>query len=55
VFGVILELFVVEKQLLAGRENKLGSAIIAFQYSVDEFHGLASLGQGNRMIDGHDC
>jgi hypothetical protein len=37
--GVVLELFVVEKQLLARRENKLGAAIVALQDSVDEFHG----------------
>jgi hypothetical protein len=38
-FGVVLELFIVEKQLLAGREHKLGAAIVALQYSVGEFHG----------------
>jgi len=39
VLGIVLELFIVEKQLLAGREHKVGTAIIALQYSVDEFHG----------------
>jgi hypothetical protein len=39
VLGIVRELFVVEKQLLAGRENKLGAAIVALQDSVDEFHG----------------
>jgi hypothetical protein len=38
-FGVILELFVVEEKLLAGRENKLGTAIAAFQNSVRKLHG----------------
>jgi hypothetical protein len=36
---VVPELFIVEKQLLAGREDKLGAAIVALQNSVDEFHG----------------
>jgi len=39
VLGIVFELFIVEKQLLAGREHKVGAAIIALQYSVDEFHG----------------
>jgi hypothetical protein len=41
--GIVFELFVVEKQLLAGRENKIGPAIVALQYSVNEFHWPASL------------
>jgi hypothetical protein len=37
--GVVPELFVVEKYLLAGGEYKLRPAVIALQYSVCEFHG----------------
>jgi hypothetical protein len=37
----------VEKDLLAGRKNKLGSAVAALQYSIREFHGQASPGQGH--------
>jgi len=54
VFGVVLELFIVEKQLFAGREYKLGPAVVTLQYSIDEFHGLASLAQGTRIDFGHD-
>jgi len=45
VFGVVFELFIVEKELLAGRKNELGAAIDTFQDSISEFHGqLASQG-----------
>ena len=45
VFGVVLELFIVEKELLAGRKNKLGAAVDTLQDSIGEFHGrLASQG-----------
>jgi hypothetical protein len=45
VFGVVLELFIVEKGLLAGRENELGAAVDTLQNSIGEFHGqLASQG-----------
>jgi len=37
--GVVLELFVVEEELLAGSEYKLGAAIAALQDSVGKFHG----------------
>ena len=37
--GVVLELFVVEKQLFAGGEHELRSAIVTLQNSVDKFHG----------------
>jgi hypothetical protein len=37
--GVVLELFVVEEDLLAGCENELGAAVDALQYSIREFHG----------------
>ena len=40
VFGVILELFVVEKELLTGGEDKLSPAVITLQNSVGKFHGL---------------
>jgi hypothetical protein len=38
-FGFVLELFIVEEKLFAGRENELSPAIDAFEYSVLEFHG----------------
>jgi hypothetical protein len=45
VFGVVFELFIVEKQLLAGRKNELGATVDALQNSIGEFHGqLASQG-----------
>ena len=37
--GVVFEVFIVEKQLFACGENEFGTAIGAFQHSVDEFHG----------------
>jgi hypothetical protein len=37
--GVVLELFVVEEELLACCENKLGAAVNALQDSIGEFHG----------------
>jgi hypothetical protein len=37
--GVVLELLVVEKQLLARGEYKLGSAVTTLQDSINEFHG----------------
>jgi hypothetical protein len=36
---VILELFIVEEELLACSENKLGAAVNAFQHPIGEFHG----------------
>jgi hypothetical protein len=45
VFGVVFELFIVEKELLAGRKNELGAAVDTLQNSIGEFHGqLASQG-----------
>jgi hypothetical protein len=45
VFGVVLELLIVEKELLAGRKNELGAAVNTLQDSIGEFHGqLASQG-----------
>lgn len=38
VLGVVFELFVVEKHLLAGSEDKLGAAVYALQDSIREFH-----------------
>jgi hypothetical protein len=37
--GVVFELFIVEEELLACCENKLGAAVNAFQDSIGEFHG----------------
>jgi len=37
--GVVLELLVVEEELLACCENKLGAAVNALQDSIGEFHG----------------
>jgi hypothetical protein len=37
--GVVLELFVVEEDLLAGSKDELGAAVNARQYSICEFHG----------------
>jgi hypothetical protein len=37
--GVVLELLIVEEELLACSENKLGAAVNAFQDSIGEFHG----------------
>jgi hypothetical protein len=39
VFGVVLELLIVEEELLACCENKFGAAVNAFQHSISEFHG----------------
>jgi hypothetical protein len=38
VLGVILELFVVKEDLFARREDELGAAVGALQYSILEFH-----------------
>ncbi len=37
--GVIFKLLIVEEELLACCENKLGAAVNAFQHSIGEFHG----------------
>jgi hypothetical protein len=37
-FGLVLELFVVIEQLLAGGENEGGAAVYALQYLILEFH-----------------
>jgi hypothetical protein len=37
--GIVLELFVVEKDLLARGKDKLRPAVDALQYSIGEFHG----------------
>jgi hypothetical protein len=44
--GVVLELFVVEEDLLACRENKLGAAVNTREDSIGEFHGRL-LSQGS--------
>jgi hypothetical protein len=36
--GIVLELFVVKENLLASRENELGAAVDALEYSIGEFH-----------------
>jgi hypothetical protein len=47
--GVVLEFFVVEEKLFAGRENKVGPTVTALQHLVFEFHSPASLEQGNSL------
>jgi hypothetical protein len=42
VLGIVLELFVVEEELLARGEHKLGAAVTTLQNPVDEFHWPAS-------------
>ena len=37
--GVVFELFVVEKELLACCEDEIGAAVYTFQYAILEFHG----------------
>jgi hypothetical protein len=37
-FGFVLELFVMKKQLFAGRENKVGATVDTLEYLVLEFH-----------------
>jgi hypothetical protein len=49
VFGVVGELLVVEKQLFAGCEHKLGAAIVALQNSIDKVHRRLPQGQGMTM------
>jgi len=39
VLRIVLELFVVKEELLAGGEYKLSAAVITFQNSVFKFHG----------------
>jgi hypothetical protein len=39
VFGVVLELFIVEKDLFARRKDKFGAAVNALQQPIVEFHG----------------
>ena len=46
--GVVLELFVVEKQLFAGGEHELRPAIVTLQNSVDKFHGRLPQSRRNR-------
>jgi hypothetical protein len=53
VFGVVREVFIVKKQLLAGREHKLGATIVTLQYPVDKFHGRLPCHRGIRRI-GHE-
>jgi hypothetical protein len=46
--GIVLELFIVKKQLLTGGEHELCAAIVALQDSVDKFHGRLPQKQGLR-------
>jgi hypothetical protein len=39
VLGVVGKLLVVEEELLAGCKHKVGAAIYALQYSINELHG----------------
>jgi hypothetical protein len=55
--GVIRKLFVVEENLLASRENKVGAAVNAFQDSIGKFHGRLPQSRGfhrNRPLGGND-
>jgi hypothetical protein len=45
--GVVLELLIVEKQLLARGEHKFFAAINALQDSIGKFHGRLPRTQGN--------
>jgi hypothetical protein len=38
VFGIVLELFIVEEELLARCEDKIRAAIYTFQGSISKFH-----------------
>src|SRR5580658_6555684 len=53
VLGVVFELFVVEKDLLAGRKHKLGAAVAALQYSIGKFHGQATPNREEHRRIGH--
>jgi hypothetical protein len=37
--GVVLELFVVKEKLLTSGEHEFGTAVVALQNPIDEFHG----------------
>jgi hypothetical protein len=39
VFGVVLELLVVEEKLLAGGEYEFSAAVKTLEHSIFEFHG----------------
>ena len=47
--GVILELFVVEEKLFAGRENKLGATIDALENSIGKLHDRLPHWQGSTL------
>jgi len=51
--GIVLELFVVEKQLFTGGEHELRSAVVALQNSIDKFHGRFPK-PGSTFDIGHD-
>lgn len=51
--GVVLELFVVKEKLLTSGEHELCAAIVALQYSVDEFHDRLPR-TGTTVETGHD-
>jgi hypothetical protein len=38
--GVVFELFVVEKDLLAGREHEVRATVNTLQHAISKFHGL---------------
>jgi hypothetical protein len=54
VFGIVLELFVVEKELLTRGEHEFCSAIVALQDSVDEFHGRLPQSREGLIEIGHN-
>jgi hypothetical protein len=39
VFGIVLELFVVEEELLARGKDELGAAVYALEHTIGKFHG----------------
>ena len=46
VLGVVFKLFIVEKDLLACREDEFGAAVRALEYSIGEFHVAGFPGTG---------
>jgi hypothetical protein len=51
-FGLVLELFVVEKELFTGSKNEVGAAVDTFQNLILEFHGeLLPSARDSRAMD----
>jgi len=53
VLGVVFELFIVKKKLLACGKYKLGTAVTALQHSIDILHGRLPKRKENSEI-GHE-